>query len=644
MLVYIYDLEVYPNLFVGVFKRPAKNEYKIFTVWFHDDKFLIDDRESIITFLETQPKLVGYNNLKYDSQILEFILDNPNFHPEDLKEYSNRCISSRWADIPEWKLRRQELDVFKIWHYDNKARLTSLKWLEFMYRLKSIKDLPFEHDKKITSKAQVEKVVSYCRHDIVPTEMCYDLSKDKISLRKEMGKVFNLSLMNKSDASMGSSILLEVLSKEMNLNKGDLRNMRTNHDIIEVKDVIFDYYPKELTITNQIKNDHFSKIKMYSTYDVDSNTKIFDFTKVKNLEYNWNGCEVTYAMGGIHGCVPKGIYESTEDVVIKSCDVTSEYPYLIIQNELHPAHLDKDSFLRAYRDGIVYERNKYPKKTHFGMNMTFKLAANSAYGNLKNKHSFLYDPKAATTIVVNGQLSKTMLAEMLTERIPTAQLLMMNTDGLEIMIPRSAVKDYEEICAKWEKITKLNLEHEEYKKLIIDDVNNYIGVFANDTIKRKGRFYIWQDYIDKEEYHKNSSAVIIPEAIHDYFVNGTSVEDTIKSCEDIYHFLIGVKKQRNFQHAIFIADDTRGIDIKKNNDRVLRYYVAKEKPGSNYSSGCLFKIWNDGRITGLQKGCTVKMAQSVRANKIANYPDIDYEWYINEAYKIINQIEEMNEY
>lgn len=64
-----------------------------------------------------------------------------------------------------------------------------------------------------------------------------------------------------------------------------------------------------------------------------------------------------------------------------------------------------------------------------------------------------------------------LLYEMLTENIPGAIPLMQNTDGLETMIPRKYEEKYYEICKEWENLTKLQLEHDTYTKLILGDVN-----------------------------------------------------------------------------------------------------------------------------------------------------------------------------
>lgn len=93
------------------------------------------------------------------------------------------------------------------------------------------------------------------------------------------------------------------------------------------------------------------------------------------------------------------------------------------------------------------------------------------YGLTGDINSFLYDPKMTMQITINGQLLLTMLYEMLSLAIPESKPLMQNTDGLEMMIPESKKDLYFQICKEWENLTQLSLEHDEYSKMIIRDVN-----------------------------------------------------------------------------------------------------------------------------------------------------------------------------
>lgn len=622
---YIHDIEIFANCFVVVAKIPGKNDWSNFVIW--ED---IDDRKELIKFLKSNPYLIGYNNLQFDGVLLEAILRNPKITVEELKVIANQCIEDKFPPIPSYQFRNKHLDLYRLWHYNYSSRRTSLKWLEFFFRNKSIKDLPYDHDKEITSKNQINKIITYCRHDVKATETFYFKSLEKIKHRVRVSKELGQNLMNKSDSALGEFLLLNACSKRMNIPITELKKLRTNRTTIKIKDLIFPLYGN-WPITNDIIKKYFNKIILYG-YLSDDGNRVFDFKSEKDYSIEWGNMEVVYGLGGIHGCVPKGVYKSDQKYIIKSCDVAGEYPNMMINHKIYPEHLGP-IFCDVLKEDIVEERKKYPKDVDLQMNLTYKLGGNAAYGKTKFEHSFLYDPKATATVTVNGQLSKTMLGEMLLE-IPDSEILMMNTDGLEIKIPRIYEEKYYDICKKWEKITKLDLEHEDYTKLVIESVNHYIGFFSDGKVKRKGRFFIWDDYLKFEDYHKNPSGVIIPESVYNYFKDGTLPETTIKNEQDIYKFFYGIKKQKNFDFVILKSDPGRNVEVQKCSERVLRYYISVGD-----QAGSLYKFWRDNRITGLNKNSLVVNMNSIRKDDISNFPDINYEYYIEEAYKIIDEIE-----
>ena len=139
-------------------------------------------------------------------------------------------------------------------------------------------------------------------------------------------------------------------------------------------------------------------------------------------------------------------------------------------------------------------------------------------------------------ITINGQLTLMMLYEMIMEAIPDAIPLLQNTDGIETIIPKKYKEKYMEVCKQWEDITNFNLEHDEYKKLILADVNNYIAINLDDKAKCKGRFEF-----KNLALHKNKSKLVIPKAIYEYFVNDMLPEDYLKTNKNILDYCIGSK-------------------------------------------------------------------------------------------------------
>ena len=61
----------------------------------------------------------------------------------------------------------EQIDLFKIHHFDNMARSTSLKLLEFNMRLASVKDLPFPVGSTLTR----DQVVMLKEYNLTPAEL-----------------------------------------------------------------------------------------------------------------------------------------------------------------------------------------------------------------------------------------------------------------------------------------------------------------------------------------------------------------------------------------------------------------------------------------------------------------------------------------
>ena len=116
-MIYIYDYEIHPNLFVAVFKQPGKKEHVVFVIWYHNGAYIIDDRSAFFKFIAQNPGLVGFNNIEFDAQLTDYMLKNPNFTVEELKVHANICIRSKWPVIPEWQLTTRELDLYRVWHF-----------------------------------------------------------------------------------------------------------------------------------------------------------------------------------------------------------------------------------------------------------------------------------------------------------------------------------------------------------------------------------------------------------------------------------------------------------------------------------------------------------------------------------------------
>jgi hypothetical protein len=337
----------------------------------------------------------------------------------------------------------------------------------------------------------------------------------------------------------------------------------------------------------------------------------------------YKGVKTDYGLGGVHGARTSKVYNSTEDMVIMTSDVVSFYPNLAIKNGWAPAHLPKEEFCNLY-EWFFEERKKIPKSDP--KNYVYKIILNSTYGLSNDENSFLYDPEFTMKITINGQLSLTMLYEMICEEIPGAIPLMQNTDGLETMIPREYVEKYMEICARWEKITNLQLEHDTYSKIVLGDVNNYIAVTESGKSKCKGRF----EY-ENLALHKNKSFLIIPKALHAYFVEGIKPEKFIMENLNIFDFCGGVKIKGDwkFQEQCIINGEYK----EKNLQHTVRYFI------SNSGSKIIKKHLSDGRDIQVEAGKWLQTVYINHEERALSEYDINYDYYLNKIRKEIESLD-----
>jgi hypothetical protein len=610
----IYDIETLAECFLIVLHDVNSNKcvcYKI-SKYKNDKDIMIKHIKSLI---QRNYYFVGFNNINFDAQVVQYILTHTNCTVNDIYNESQRIINMSddekfTSSIPEWKLMFKQIDLYLINHYDNANKRTSLKWLEFSMRMLNIEEMPIEHWKKNLIENDENLIEQYCNVDVDATLEFFKRNIQRINLRQELKNIYNLNFLNDNDPKIGSKIILDLVSKELNLEPSVLKKQRTIRNVINIKDVIFDYIKFEDVKFNNLLTA-FNKLKLHDT------KKPFEYSILhKNLEY-------VYGVGGIHGA-KQGVYESTDLVTIKSCDVTSLYPSIAIQNNLFPLHLS-NSFCNVYNN-IFIMRNAAKKAGNKAVNEGLKLALNGAYGKSNESTSFLFDTQFTMSITINGQLLLSMLSEKLAEHF---EIIMINTDGLECIVPNNKQDLYFDICKEWEKTSKLNLEYADYKKIVIRDVNNYIAQDFNNKIKRKGAFEIYDDIVSTGNYHKNPSMLIVPLALQNYFINGIEYKSFIKNHNNIFDFCLGVKKKSDFEIVDYTLQNNNLV--RNTYAKIVRYYISNK-------GSYLLKEYSKKRITKIEAGWKTTVLNNIIDTNALNY-DINYQYYIEEVEKIIYAIE-----
>lgn len=607
---YIFDLETYCNVFTAAFEH-AWAPFK----WYFEISPWRNDSAELMAFLlwlkQTDARLVGFNNIGFDYPILHQFIRMGRSDATTLYAKAQAIIESQKDDFGTERFAHsvkpsdcyiQQIDLFKIHHFDNKAKATGLKVLEFNMKADNIEDLPFPVGTHLT-REQVEVLKRYNQHDVSMTKAFYHHTLPMIEFREELTRKYNRDFLNHNDTKIGKDYFVMKL-EEAGVSCYDFgpkgRTPRqTKRPVIHLKDCILPWIQFQSPELNRV-------LEWLKTQSISETKGVF-----KDLEATVNGFTFVFGTGGIHGSVDKEIIESDEEHVIIDLDVTSYYPNLAITNGFYPAHLG-ESFPKIYQY-LFEQRKQYPKKS--AESAMLKLALNGVYGDSNNQFSVFYDPQFTMSITLNGQLLLCLLAERLMT-IPGLRLIQVNTDGLTVRVPKVSKPQVDQAAADWEQATLLTLEEAVYKAMYIRDVNNYLAVYEDGKVKRKGAYEYAMGW------HQNHSALVIPKVAEKVLVEGAPIRQTIENWPDRMDFMLRTKVPRSSHLAI---EHPGQEPVKIQN--TTRYYVAQ-------GGGYLFK-WmpplkakpDQWRKIAVESGWGVCVCNDIQD---ATLP-IDYNYYVKEV-------------
>jgi hypothetical protein len=456
----------------------------------------------------------------------------------------------------------------------------------------------------------IPEILEYNMNDVLSTKAFFELCKEQLTFRKELGKLNKKFMLNMPDITIGEEIFLKAIRKEFGLSKKELKDAVKFDKTIDLNKCILPYVEFQSPAFNEL----LKKVKW---------TVISDKQKLK-YTVKYKGFQFDYGVGGIHGCIEPGIYESNKEKVIIDFDVKSYYPNLAIQNELHPKHIPQGAFVETYKN-LFEKRVEAQKAENKTEDAGLKLALNGVFGKTGEITSAFYDRYYFYSITLNGQLLLSMLAESYMDQVPGLEMLQINTDGITIRVPRKQLKLVEKINKDWMEKTSLILESVEYKKMVIRDVNNYLAVSMKDKVKKKGIFET------EKQLHKDNSFLIVPKALEAYYVSGTPIEETISNSKNIYDFCGRYKAYKGWS-AVFNYSE-KGKVIQENHGKMLRFFPVSKGGGTS------LKVNVDGRVHSLlanQK--TMKFNRYFEVENFEEY-NINYEFFVTECKKIIDVIE-----
>ena len=625
-IVYVYDIEVFQNIFHCSVKNTETNNIY---------KFEISERKNqlreLVKFFKQVDKYItwgdyyttninipanvifcGYNNLHYDNPIINYIIE----YEDKLMQYnipticssifnlSKTITASSEDNIDAWKHWKYQIwfDTFDILTmlYSNKLRV-GLKEIQVTMQYPNVQEFVCDWTKPLPLE-DFDSMIDYNINDIESTSELLNRCKKDVDLRIAIEDEYGVRVLSKDGVNIGMKILTQKYLEKTGLTWQDIKDLRSPMSVIPLKDVILPFIKYDSPILQRVLDDMKNQI-------------VSPGRKGYENKFVFNNLRYSVGVGGIHSVNSPEIIIPRDDEMLIDIDVASLYPSMLIEYEFYPKHLGKE-FLEVYKQ-IKDERIEAKHNGDKVKNETLKLALNGLSGNLQNEHNFCYSPFAVMQIRINGQLLLLMLAEKLTQI--GCRIVQANTDGLFVLLKKDAYSKVNSICREWEQLTKLTLEEDRFKAMYQYAINDYFAITEDNKVKEKGMF------ITAVKLGKGLTPKIIPKAVISFFKDGIPVEDTIKNCTDIRDFLMSEKTGKQW-HVEYMNEEQQ---------RTNRFYAST-------NGGYLWK-WkysNDSDAKSYQNMLTASGVTLL--NKFDNKPieerKINYRYYIMEAYKIIRDL------
>lgn len=360
--------------------------------------------------------------------------------------------------------------------------------------------------------------------------------------------------------------------------------------------------------------------EVFAFFDQMHDASISDDDLFKSkLNFEIGGCPCVVGFGGIHGAIPTYQEEAKGNRTIRNYDVASLYPSLMINCGYTSRSIPSaESFKEVYHKRLAAKKSGDKATAN-----ALKLVLNTTYGAMLNKYNDLFDPLMGRSVCVSGQLFLIELASQYVKRISTLKLIQLNTDGVMVSLEDWELPILAEINDEWQSRTGFMLEEDVIQRVVQKDVNNYIEIKSDGSVKTKGGYLVRGTSV-VGAFNINNNATIVAKAICDYFVHGTPVEETINSCDDLMAFQLIAKAGAKYREAYHLVGEE-----KQPVQKVNRVYASKD---TRY--GKLFKVKEEtdatAKIEMLPEHCVIDNDNQLTIK------DVDKTFYIEMAKKRIN--------
>lgn len=468
----------------------------------------------------------------------------------------------------------------------------------------------------------VKPMLDYNINDVFIVCEIVRLFPDEIKLRYSITSAFGVNVLSSSRANVADKLTVKFYSDMSGLHKDKFFKERTERNRLSFNKIIFPHIHFK---TKQLQ-DLLEDMKTVSIYHTNKDA----FSR----EITFYGTTYTLATGGIHSIDPPRVCKSDDKYIYRHHDYTSYYPSIMISYDISPKHLHQKSFTKM----MSFLKDTRVKCKHGGdVNViegvsnkiaaeALKIVINAIYGKLGSETFMLYDRFAQMQVTINGQLMTMTLIEEL--ELNGIHVISANTDGIVIKLPRDKEDIYKDITDRWNEFNKMSADYEDYEILVSRDVNNYFDIQTN------GKKIEYKGALDPKQYlkdlKKGYDMPIVAIAVYNYFRYDKPVMETLREHKDILDFCKTQNVGKQFE-VVYDYIDNNGVMQTVYSQRHVRFYVS--------TKGNVIQKENkiDNKRSKLASGLPVVILNSLDDKPIEER-NINYKYYYEEAYKIIDPI------
>lgn len=511
----------------------------------------------------------------------------------------------------------------------------SLKKYGARMNMKRLQELPIDSS-EVVGAARRPLMRMYLGNDLDTTgELALNL-REEIDTRSEISAEYGIDVRSKSDAQIAETLIRAEVEKVTG-RKIEKPVVKTFSFKYEPPSFIKFKTPQLQQVLNVITSTRF--FVSGEPDPVGAKKKNFGVVRlpqaIKDLQIKIGSTDYKMGIGGLHSKEKRRSFEADDDTIIEDRDVRAYYPRIILGSGYVPVAVGeqfKPIFQRFVdlRDVYKAQAAKLKKAGAIAKSMTykkrsdtFKIVNNGLYGKLGSPYAIVYAPQLMISTTLTGQLSLLMLIEEL--EVQKFTVISANTDGIVTVIPKDRYGMFASIVFDWEMTTSFQTEALRYHGVYSRDVNSYIALPADyltnpaAEVKRKGLFA----KAGLQAKH-DPTFDICSTAVVEFLMHGADIQTTIEACDDITQF-VGVKQvgKVTMPNGEII---TGGFDNDGNYlGKMVRWYYAHGEEG-------FIKKANGSRVAGTT-GATPCM------DLPDEFPeDIDYGWYVREAYARLDDI------